>query len=187
MWEHEMSRRVRFGLIAAGALALAATGASAEPQHGPAGGHAATGGGGAGGHPVSHSAPARSGPVTRPAPTNFEPHAGPSNYQRPPVPQAAMKRPATVDRAHYAHNFQASRSYHVGAYRRPNGWVAHRWAYGQILPRSYWAQEYFLADFWLFGLEVPPMGYEWVRDDDDAILVNIQTGEILEVEYGVFG
>ena len=35
-------------------------------------------------------------------------------------------------------------------------------------------------------LEVPPGGYEWVRDDDDAILVNTDTGEILQVEYGVF-
>ena len=30
------------------------------------------------------------------------------------------------------------------------------------------------------------MGYEWVRDDADALLVDINTGEILQVEYGVF-
>lgn len=31
------------------------------------------------------------------------------------------------------------------------------------------------------------MGYEWVRDDDaEALLVNINSGEILQVEYGVF-
>jgi Ni/Co efflux regulator RcnB len=33
---------------------------------------------------------------------------------------------------------------------------------------------------------VPPVGYEWVRDGNDAILVNTGSGEILQVEYGVF-
>jgi Ni/Co efflux regulator RcnB len=92
-----------------------------------------------------------------------------------------------VDRATYQHNFQAARSFHIGPYHRPAHWAAHHWAYGQILPRGYWAPEYLLADYWLFGLEVPPGGYEWVRDDDDAILVNIGNGEIMQVEYGAFG
>jgi hypothetical protein len=30
------------------------------------------------------------------------------------------------------------------------------------------------------------MGCEWVRDDTDALLVDTATGEILQVEYGVF-
>jgi len=69
---------------------------------------------------------------------------------------------------------------------QPHGWIAHHWVYGQILPRVYWAPEYVLADYWLFALEVPPAGYEWVRDNTDALLVSTQTGEILQVEYGVF-
>ena len=56
----------------------------------------------------------------------------------------------------------------------------------EILPRAYWAAPYVLADYWLFALEVPPAGYEWVRDGNDALLVNTGTGEILQVEYGVF-
>jgi Ni/Co efflux regulator RcnB len=64
--------------------------------------------------------------------------------------------------------------------------VARRWAYGQILPRAYWGPQFILSDYWLFALEVPPVGYEWVRDDTDALLVNTSTGEILQVEYGVF-
>jgi Ni/Co efflux regulator RcnB len=124
-------------------------------------------------------------PMARPA-AHGEPHPGPHNYQRVTEPAGWDKRPATVDRAAYQHNFQAARVYHIGVYRRPPGWVAHRWGYGQILPRAYWAAPFILADYWLFALEVPPAGYEWVRDDTDAILVNISTGEILQVEYGVF-
>jgi Ni/Co efflux regulator RcnB len=120
-------------------------------------------------------------------PAHGEPHAGPSHYQRVSEPKGWNNRPTEVDRVHYQHNFQAARSFRIGIYHRPSGWVARRWAYGQVLPRAYWAAPYLIADYWLFALDVPPVGYEWVRDDTDAILVNISTGEILQVEYGVFG
>jgi Ni/Co efflux regulator RcnB len=55
------------------------------------------------------------------------------------------------------------------------------------LPRGYWEPQYLISDYWLFALEVPPAGYEWVRDDTDALLIDTNTGEILQVEYGVFG
>ena len=122
-----------------------------------------------------------------PAPPRGEPHPGPSGYQRVTEPKGWDARPATVDRTVYQHNFQAARTYKIGAYRRPAGWVARRWAYGQVLPRAYWAPQFILADYWLFALEVPPAGYEWVRDDSDALLISTDTGEILQVEYGVFG
>jgi Ni/Co efflux regulator RcnB len=34
---------------------------------------------------------------------------------------------------------------------------------------------------------VPPAGYEWVRVGDDALLIDVNTGEVLQAEYGVFG
>lgn len=128
----------------------------------------------------------REQPAERPA-AHGEPHPGPTHYERVTEPKGWNERPKTVDQPHYEHNFQAARSYRIGVYRRPPGWVAHRWAYGQVLPRAYWAAPYLIADYWLFALDVPPVGYEWVRDDTDAILVNVSTGQILQVEYGVFG
>ncbi len=119
-------------------------------------------------------------------PAHGEPHAGPRGYTRVTEPHGWDARPAAADKAAFQHNFQAARAYRIGVYHRPVGWVAHRWGYGQILPRAYWAAPFILADYWLFALEVPPAGYEWVRDDTDALLVNISTGEILQVEYGVF-
>jgi Ni/Co efflux regulator RcnB len=115
-----------------------------------------------------------------------ESHAGPSGYQRVTAPKGWDARPAKVDKPTYQHNFQAARSFKIGPYHRPAGWTAHRWAYGETLPRAYWAAPYLLADYWLFALEVPPAGYEWVRDGNDALLVNTDSGEILQVEYGVF-
>jgi Ni/Co efflux regulator RcnB len=121
------------------------------------------------------------------APEHAEPHPGPRGYERVTEPHGWDARPAAVDRGAYQHNFQAARSFRIGPYRRPPGWAPHHWGYGEILPRAYWAAPFLIADYWLFALEVPPAGYEWVRDDGDALLVNTSNGEILQVEYGVFG
>jgi Ni/Co efflux regulator RcnB len=155
-----MVHAAKIGLCVAAALALAGS-VVAEEQHG-------------------HS-PARA--EAHPA----EPHPGPTGYQRVEEPRGWNARPATVDRGAYQHNFQAARSYHIGPYHRPAGWSAHHWGYGEILPRAYWASQYLIADYWLFALEIPPAGYEWVRDGNDALLISTDSGEILQVEYGVFG
>jgi Ni/Co efflux regulator RcnB len=126
-------------------------------------------------------------PQAQRPPAHGEPYPGPSRYARVTEPQGWNNRPVQVDHSAYQHNFTATRSYQIGVYHRPPGWVAHRWVYGQVLPRAYWTAPYILADYWLFALMVPPVGYEWVRDDTDAILVNTATGQILQVQYGVFG
>jgi Ni/Co efflux regulator RcnB len=137
-----------------------------------------------------HGGPPHGGPGPAMHPEGHppgEPHPGPRGYQRVAPPAGWDKRPASVDRDSYRHNFQAARSFHIGPYHRPAGWAPHHWGYGQILPRVYWGPNYLIADYWLFALEVPPAGYEWVRDDTDALLISTDTGEILQVEYGVFG
>jgi Ni/Co efflux regulator RcnB len=156
----------RFGLSLAVALFAAASVLAAQGERGAS----EHGRPGAGRPPAPHAQPA-------PAPTR---------YRRVAPPKGWNSRPATVDHAKYQHNFTATRSYRIGPYVRPPGWVAQHWAYGQILPPAYWAAEYVIGDYWLFGLQVPPAGYEWVRDDDDAILVDTTNGEILQVVYGVF-
>ena len=156
-----MANRLQIGVSLAAALLLVGGVMAAE--------HEGEHGGGA--RPMEHQA---------------EPHPGPKGYTRVTEPSGWNARPKTVDRGAYQHNFQAARSYKIGPYHRPPGWRARAWAYGQILPRAYWAPEYHILDYWLFALEVPPGGYEWVRNGNDALLVSIDTGEILQVEYGVF-
>jgi Ni/Co efflux regulator RcnB len=156
-----MTHRFKIGLSLAFALVLAGGAAMADP-------------------PREHAAAAR------PAPRQGEPHPGPTGYKRAAEPKGWNARPSTVDRTAYQHNYQAARSFRIGPYHRPPGWTSHRWGFGEILPRAYWGPQFILADYWLFALEVPPAGYEWVRDGNDALLVNTDSGEILQVEYGVF-
>ena len=160
-----MPIRRKIALSLATALMLAGAAALAQPpEH----------------HDEHHDAP-HGGPQHAP-----EPHPGPQGYQRQHEPEGWNNRPKEFDRGAYQHNFQAARSFHIGPYHRPSGWHDHHWTFGEVLPRAYWAPEYLIADYWLFALEVPPAGYEWVRDGSDAMLINTADGTILQVEYGVF-
>lgn len=171
-----LPRSVQMALTLGAALLLAATAGAQERDHG-----GDRGGDRREAHPPAEHAGPQPG-----AAHPVEPHPGPSHYQRLNEPKGWNDRPHDVDRGAYQHNYQAQRSFHVGPYHRPRGWVDRRWGYGEVLPRALWAAPYILADYWLFALETPPVGYEWVRVGNDALLIDIQSGEVLQAEYGVF-
>ena len=81
---------------------------------------------------------------------------------------------------------QAGRRFQAGSYRAPAGYTARRWSYGQRLPHGYYARNYWLSSYWLYGLFAPPSGLVWVRVGDDALLIDEYSGEIVQVDYGVF-
>ncbi len=76
--------------------------------------------------------------------------------------------------------------YHWGGYHFPNGHHYRRWRIGLILPLVFLEQEYVFNDYADLGLDDPPPGYEWVRYGPDLLLVDLDTGEVVDVEYGVF-
>lgn len=91
------------------------------------------------------------------------------------------------DFSRYQRNFTAPNHFHAPAsYRRPQGWYAHRWTFGEILPSLFWAPDYWLSDYYDYGLTPPPPGTVWVRDGSDALLIDRDSGEIIQVAYSVF-
>lgn len=110
----------------------------------------------------------------------------PLGYKRLGRPDGIDARPRTLDRHAFNHNFQADRVYRIGPYAAPADWRYRQWRFGEILPAPFWAERYRIADFWLFGLDVPPAGFEWVRYGPDAILIDVGTGEVIQVDYGLF-
>ena len=91
------------------------------------------------------------------------------------------------DRHTYQRNFVAPRRFHAhNVYVRPHGWYEHRWVFGEILPSLFWTQNYWLSDYYDYGLSDPPPGFVWVRYGSDALLVDQNSGEVLQVEYDVF-
>jgi len=113
-------------------------------------------------------------------------YAGPRDYVPGHRPANWNNRPRVYDPGHYHHNYVALHRYHWRPYVRPHGWYYRRWVYGERFPNIFWARDYWITDYWLFGLEIPPYGCEWVRYGHDAVLVNTETGEILQVIYGIY-
>ena len=102
--------------------------------------------------------------------------------RRPPE----WNRHRNFDRNAWQQNQRAERRYHWNRYQRPQGWYYRRWTFGMILPSLFWGRQYWIDSYWSYGLMNPPYGYVWVRYGDDAMLVNVETGNILRVEYGLF-
>ena len=95
------------------------------------------------------------------------------------------RRPS-FDVSRYQRNFAATHRYRVGSYRPPYGYSYRRYSYGQHLPRNYYVRNFWLADFLMYGLFAPPPGYVWVRYGPDALLIDEETGEIVQVRYDMF-
>jgi Ni/Co efflux regulator RcnB len=70
-------------------------------------------------------------------------------------------------------------------YRYPSGWYARSWSFGDVLPFGWFTSSYYL-NAGAYGLPYPPIGCEWVRVGQDAVLVDIWTGRIVTVYYGLF-
>jgi Ni/Co efflux regulator RcnB len=95
------------------------------------------------------------------------------------------RAPAAVV-AKFRRNIVAVHRFHAGPYRAPAGWRYRRWVFGERLPAIYFARPYWITDFLAFELVAPPDGYVWVRYGPDAVLIDQYTGEIVQVNYGVF-
>lgn len=86
----------------------------------------------------------------------------------------------------YRRNFNAPRRFDVGVYRWRDGYSYRRYRYGQRLPRYFFARDFWLVNFFEYGLFAPPSGYVWVRYGPDALLIDEYTGEIIQVRYNMF-
>ena len=109
-----------------------------------------------------------------------------SAYQPGHPPPQWQQYHQNFDPRPYQWNQYADHSYRWQPYVQPRGWYYRRWAYGQTLPPMFWGRDYWLVNYWGFGLIDPPYGYVWVRYGNDALLINVVNGQILGVVYWLF-
>ena len=76
--------------------------------------------------------------------------------------------------------------FRLGGYYDPFGWSYRRWSLGSFLFPSYYGSRYWLNDPWHYRLPPAYGPYRWVRYWDDAIMVNIYTGEVVDVIHNFF-
>lgn len=82
--------------------------------------------------------------------------------------------------------YWAQQRFRAGPYRAPYGYYVRAWAFGDFLPRPWFAQSYWMNDFEDYGLPYPPPGFEWVRVGPDAIMVDQYSGRVVQVVRGIF-
>ncbi len=161
------------------------------------------------GEKPSHKPPAHKPPVHRPPAHKPPAHRPPVHkppVHRPPVhkPPAHRPPPGRPGKPGGGHHKPPGFGWHkprptqwwwrdkwinrvrVGAFAYPHGWSYRYWYVGDVLPTLFLSTTYFYDDIGPLGLEVPPPGYRWVRYGPDLLLVNLRTGAVEEVAYGVF-
>jgi len=76
--------------------------------------------------------------------------------------------------------------FRIGIYYDPFGWNYRRWSIGSHIWPGYYGSRYWLNDPWQYRLPPAYGPYRWVRYWNDALLVNIYTGEVVDVIHGFF-
>lgn len=75
--------------------------------------------------------------------------------------------------------------FHLGVYIDPFGWDYQSYGIGYQLEPRYYEQNYWI-DPGLYGLPYPPPGMQWVRYYNDALLIDMYSGEIVDEIPGFF-
>lgn len=75
--------------------------------------------------------------------------------------------------------------FHVGFYSDPYGWNYQQFSIGYRLYPNYYEQNFWF-DPGMYGLPYPPPGMQWVRYWNDALLVDIYSGEVVDEIQGFF-
>ncbi|HEY2179405.1 MAG TPA: RcnB family protein [Caulobacteraceae bacterium] len=71
-------------------------------------------------------------------------------------------------------------------YHWPRGHPYHRFHRHDRFPRIFLIPEYFIDDYDDYGVAPPPVDAQWVRYGEDLVLVDLDSGDILNVITGFF-
>jgi Ni/Co efflux regulator RcnB len=116
----------------------------------------------------------------------------------PPEPRTARGLQANPSHR-WDHNWRHDRRYdwndwrqrhrsrfHIGFYYDPFGWDYFRYGIGWRLWPSYYGSSFWLNDPSYYRLPPAYGPYRWIRYHNDALLVNIYTGSVVDVIYDFF-
>ena len=84
-------------------------------------------------------------------------------------------------------NYWGGARVHAGYYAWPRGYGYVRRSVGWVMPRPFLAASYYYTGWAALGLVAPMAGHQWIRYGPDLFLVDIATGDVVDVRYGVFG
>lgn len=133
-----------------------------------------------GGPQIQPPRPVNGGPqIQPPRPGNGGPQIQPPRPERP-------RPPVIVRPPHQGGGYHRPPHYRPPHYYYPSGYHYRRWTAGVVLPALLFRSSYYFTDYHRFGLASPPRHFRWIRFGPDLLLVNIRTGRIRTIHYGVF-
>ncbi|MFT3978536.1 MAG: RcnB family protein [Sphingomonas bacterium] len=86
------------------------------------------------------------------------------------------------------YRYQNRQAFHLPRYYAPRGWDYgyRRFSVGMMMSQMLFAQDYWIDDPWAYRLPEVYGPYRWVRYYDDALLVDIYSGQVVDVIYDIF-
>ena len=150
-------------------------------------------------HPERNAAPAQPRQVAASAPNELRRRPPPVSQRprfgtQPPV-RVHRQNPAPGWNTNWRHNnrynWQDWRRrhgsvYRVGRYHDPFGWGYQLFSIGWRLWPGYYGSAYWINDPWMYRLPPAPPGTRWIRYYNDALLVDMWSGEVIDVIHGFF-
>jgi Ni/Co efflux regulator RcnB len=76
--------------------------------------------------------------------------------------------------------------FHLSIYYDPFGWGYEPFSIGWRLWPNYYASNYWITDPWDYELPYAPPGTQWVRYYNDVLLVDLYSGEVIDVIHDFF-
>lgn len=86
----------------------------------------------------------------------------------------------------YGNRYYARQRFSIGFYYAPWGYSTRYWERGDRLPLSYYGDRYVIYDYYDYDLYAPPYATAWVRVGNDVLLIDMDTGEVLDIVADLF-
>ncbi|HEY1927979.1 MAG TPA: RcnB family protein [Caulobacteraceae bacterium] len=101
-------------------------------------------------------------------------------------PRGTGRAPAYSATRRFNYQGRSFSAVRAAPYHYPRGYGYRTFHPHERFPLALLVAPYFIGDFALYNLPPPEPDLEWVRYGPDALLVNVDTGEVVDVAYGVF-
>jgi Ni/Co efflux regulator RcnB len=112
-----------------------------------------------------------------------------TTVQAPNGDSQTTKETTTTDAAGYTKyrkTVTSKKHYDAAAFVAPSGFTYRRFSVGEHVPNALLGDSVVLSDYANYALDSPPSGLTWIRDGQDALLIDVRTGEVIQADYDVF-
>jgi Ni/Co efflux regulator RcnB len=86
----------------------------------------------------------------------------------------------------YRKTVTSTKHYDAAAFVAPSGYTYTRYAVGDHISPPLLKGNVTLNDYQAYALASPPSGLAWIRNGRDALLIDTNTGEVVQTDYDLF-